>query len=514
MLVAGWVRRLSADRRRLAALVASLALPAGLLLTAAGPAQAASYEVTATIAVGRYPQGVGVDPSTGTVYVTNGADGGTVSVIDEATNSVTATINTGGDPYGVGVDPSTDTVYVVNDNVANGYGYVSVIDGATNTVTATINTGPESYPVWVWVDPATDTVYAANQGNGVGSSVSVIDGATNTVTATIGVDNYPEGVGVDPSTDTIYVSNFLDGTVSVIDGGTNTVTGTIAVGSNPEGVGVDPSTGTVYVANEAANTVSVIDAATGTVTGTIYVGGSGSDPYGVGVDPSTNTVYVTNLVGGTVSVIDGATNTVTATIGVGAEPLGLGVDPSTHTAYVANYGADGTVSVIAPQFSDTDLAIARPASITADATGPSGAIVTYPAPAVTDGDDTSPPAASCTLASGTVFAIGTTTVNCTATDPDDSNSPVSTSFTVTVRGAAAQLADLSQAVHGVGPGNSLAAKVQQAQTDLAAGNVAGACGTLGALINAVSAQSGKSIPAGHAAQLIADAQRIRSVLAC
>ena len=35
-------------------------------------------------------------------------------------------------------------------------------------------------------------------------------------------------------------------------------------------------------------------------------------------------------------------------------------------------------------------------------------------------------------ASGSTFAKGTTTVTCTATDSDDLNSPVSTTFTVTV----------------------------------------------------------------------------------
>jgi hypothetical protein len=132
---------------------------------------------------------------------------------------------------------------------------------------------------------------------------------------------------------------------------------------------------------------------------------------------------------------------------------------------------------------------------------------------VTDADDATAPAPDCSPAPGSVFPIGTTTVTCTATDPDDSDSPVTTSFTVTVNGATAQLADLYHAVQGVGPGSSLADKVSQAQSDLAAGDVTDASSTLGAFINEVTAQSGKSIPAGQASALIADARRIQAVLA-
>jgi YVTN family beta-propeller protein len=275
------------------------------------------------------------------------------------TYAVTATIGVGSGPYGVGIDPSTGTVYVANEQSNT----VSVIDEATGTVTATIGVGND--PVGVGVDPASDTVYVANTDD---NTVSVIDGATGTVTATIGVGNFPEAVGVDPATDTVYVANTLDNSVSVIDGATNAVTATIGVGSNPEAVGVDPATGTVYVSNFLDGTVSVIDEATGTVTATI---GVGSEPYGVGVDPAAGTVYVANDGDNTVSVIDGATGTVTATIGVGNGPSAVGVDPSTHAAYVANFASD-TVSVISPVTVATPTLTTTPSptSVTLGTTAP------------------------------------------------------------------------------------------------------------------------------------------------
>jgi hypothetical protein len=104
-------------------------------------------------------------------------------------------------------------------------------------------------------------------------------------------------------------------------------------------------------------------------------------------------------------------------------------------------------------------------------------------------------------------------VHCSVTDPDDSNSPATTTFTVTVKGAAAQLVDLGHSVNGVGPGTSLSDKVTQAQNDLKAGDTTDACGVLGAFINQVKAQAGQ-LGKTTAATLIADAQQIRAVLGC
>lgn len=154
-----------------------------------------------------------------------------------------------------------------------------------------------------------------------------------------------------------------------------------------------------------------------------------------------------------------------------------------------------------------DLSIAQPANITTDATSASGAAVTYPLPGVKDPDGT-PPTAVCNPASGSVFPIGTTTVTCTATDSDDLNSPVSVTFTVTVNGAAAQLAALRQAVDALGYATIPAEFAAIAQQQLAAGHPTLACQTLTQFITDVRLQ----VPASTAAPLIADAERIQAVL--
>ena len=232
-------------------------------------------------------------------------------------------------------------------------------------------------------------------------------------------------------------------------------------------------------------------------------------PPGPGVPPSGTVTFLdgtTQL--GAVKELDGTALFATSSLAAGPHQItavyGGNVNYLTSTSGVL------TQTVV----SDTDLAIATPANITVDATGPSGAPVSYTLPTVTDPDDATVPAAACAPAPGTTFAIGATTVNCTATDPDDTPSTVNTSFTVTVRGAADQLASLGQAVKGAGPGTSLADKITLAQSYLASGDTTDACSTLTLFINQVKAQSGKSIPAGQATQLIAAATRTRAVLAC
>lgn len=82
---------------------------------------------------------------------------------------------------------------------------------------------------------------------------------------------------------------------------------------------------------------------------------------------------------------------------------------------------------------DNDLNLTHmPGNITRNATSPNGAVITYRMPTVVD-EDSPLPTASCSPASGTPFAIGVHTITCTVSDADDMNSPVSKSFSVTVK---------------------------------------------------------------------------------
>ncbi len=309
-----------------------------------GPALPKDVE-TATVAVGASPLGVGVNPTTNRVYVTNfGAN--SVFVIDGATNAVLATIPVGTNPIGVGVNPATNRVYVANSEANS----VSVIDATGNTVLTTV-LGVSQSLGGVVVNPATNRVYVAGA-----SVLSVIDGGTNTVLTTItGVGPGPSGVGVNPTTNLVYAAN-LAGSLSVINGTSNTIIKTITVGSGALGVGVNPTTNRVYV--EVINPVgvfaifglSVIDGSTNTVLTTIpnaLIGG------GVGVNTISNRLYASG--GSRVSVINGTSNTIINTVTVGTTNASLsnsfkglfnvGVNPNTNRVYVSN-SAENTTSVI------------------------------------------------------------------------------------------------------------------------------------------------------------------------
>jgi Ca2+-binding RTX toxin-like protein len=94
-----------------------------------------------------------------------------------------------------------------------------------------------------------------------------------------------------------------------------------------------------------------------------------------------------------------------------------------------------------------------PANMTLEATGPAGRVVSFTASA-TDIVDTTPTVA-CIPASGSTFGLGTTLVNCTATD--DSGNAANGSFTITVRDTTAPILTLppNQTYEATGPAGAM-----------------------------------------------------------
>ena len=84
----------------------------------------------------------------------------------------------------------------------------------------------------------------------------------------------------------------------------------------------------------------------------------------------------------------------------------------------------------------------------------------------------------------------------------------------TVRGAARQIEELAAFVEGLGPGNSLAAKVRAAGASLEREGVGATCNQLQALQNEVDAQAGGALTAAQAAELTTRIGWIRTALGC
>jgi hypothetical protein len=160
----------------------------------------------------------------------------------------------------------------------------------------------------------------------------------------------------------------------------------------------------------------------------------------------------------------------------------------------------------APTLTATNLAV--------DATSPLGAtVLAYPGVAAHDNLDPGP-AVACQPSLPHLFPVSPvdSVVFCSATD--QAGNTAATSFTVHIRGAAEQVAMLSAASAGLGPGNSLSAKVKQIERAIAVNDGKSACSMLNAFLNEVTAQTGKSITTVHATSLTARAGNLRSALGC
>jgi hypothetical protein len=120
----------------------------------------------------------------------------------------------------------------------------------------------------------------------------------------------------------------------------------------------------------------------------------------------------------------------------------------------------------------TDPTLNLPGNITEEATGPGGAAVSFSATA--DDAVDSDVQVNCTPASGSTFQLGTTTVDCTATD--DFGNTSSGSFTVTVEDTTAPSLNLpgNQTVEATGPGGATVTYTADAD-DLVDGNIAADC---------------------------------------
>jgi len=188
------------------------------------------------------------------------------------------------------------------------------------------------------------------------------------------------------------------------------------------------------------------------------------------------------------------------------------------TLYVTDtHGAQSNCTATVTVKDTTPPSIMCPSNQVANATMPSGAVVNYPAAVASDNCGV---ISSLTYSknSGTAFPIGTTTVTSRAID--DSSNTNSCTFTVKVKSASEQITDLMALVNGlsgVKPAtkNALIVKLNAAQKALSAGNTTLACSNLKDFISLASAQAAKKqLTAAQANLLIAEATRIRAVLAC
>jgi len=318
--------------------------------------------ISATIPVGKNPQGIAYDIEMGEMFVAN-FDSNTVSVINASNNSVVANIEVGTQPKNIAYDSGKDEMFVTNW----GSGTVSVISDRTHSVVATIPVG--IHPVGIAYDSAKSEIFVANSGD---NTVSVISDANNSVVATVTTgtnllngspahglgDAHPIGVTYDSATNEIYVVNSYpdssgSGTVSVISDYNNSVLVSIPVGELPHYAAYDSRRGLIFVTNLQDGFVSVISDTTHNVISQVTLpkpGASGGNT-GVTYDFKTGEVFVLNR-SGTVFIISNSSlpwmdvlSAYNVTSGIGGDCFGIAYNDAKESIFVAN-AMNNSVSVL------------------------------------------------------------------------------------------------------------------------------------------------------------------------
>ena len=425
----------------------------------------------------------------------------------------------------------TESVYVVDDGSSAISQFGTDATGALSPLSPpTVSTGSDN-SFNVAVTPNGASAYVTN---GINSTVSqyTIDPVTGTLspmspsTVASGRDDYD--VTVSPDGKSAYVTNAIDNTVSQFT--INSLTGaltpkvpaTVPTGSIPQGIVVTQNGANAYIADGGSgpgNTFTVsqysIDPATGTLSPmTPATVAAGLNPGHVAVTPDGRSAYVTDENGATISQynIDPATGALSpktpATVAAGipgqTSLFGLAVSPDGKNVYAAvgngiwQYNVDpvsGTLSSMTPASVPAGTV---PVSIAVTSDGKS-AFVTNAISNDVSQYDISPTSGA--LSPKTPASVPT------GDDP--------LGIAVTSVNTAAQLANLQQAVAGVGPGNVLSTTVAVARFFLAYNDVPATCFTLKVFVLEVDFLTFfHSVPREMANQLIASAEQIENVLRC
>jgi uncharacterized repeat protein (TIGR01451 family) len=356
----------------------------------------------------------------------------------------------------------------------------------SGTQTVTVTEDPAINPTIS--APADVTLYTGAGATSCGVTVSNLDAALGTATAS---DNCP---GVTVARSGVPAGNFF-----------------------PLGNTTITYTATDKSGNHATDTqvVTVVDNTPPVVTApapvTLYTG------------PGATSCSVT------VSNLDGTLGTGSATdncSGVGAVsrsgvPAGnifpVGTTTVTYSATDA-HGNTGSATQVVTVVDNTQPIISCPANITLEPTCPTGAIATYSTPTATDNCGVQSVTRNAgSLASGSVFPVGTSTVTHTATDIYGNQS--SCSFTVTVLTPQAVIQNLIASVQASSltgtQKNGLLSKLNAALTAINNGQQNIACNKLSEFVNNVGNLINQgSLTAAQGNAWISSANHVRNYLGC
>jgi large repetitive protein len=451
------------------------------------------------------------------------------ALIDLTAPTITATATVNGNPYdgswtnqdvtvtfscsdalsGIATGACPAAVVVSSDTVATGQDVsASVSDLAGNSATSVVNVKVDKTAPALVNLPADITAEATSA---AGANVNYTDPtATDTIDANPTVSCSPASGGVFPFGTTAVTCTASDasGNSSSASFGV-TVEDTTAPelslpnnitteATSPDGAAVtfnptatDVVDGSVTVTcDPASGSTFPLGTTTVECSATDAAGNTANDSFTVTVEdttapvltlPENKTEEATGPGGAAVTFDATATDLVDGTVAPVCTPasgstfaLGDTTVSCTATDAAGNSSAPQTFVV---HIVDTTAPILAglPSNITAEATGPTGAVVSYTSPTATDLVDESVDVA-CSPASGSSFPVGTTTVNCSATDA--AGNVATDGFTVTVVDTTPPMLALPTNIieEATGPSGASVAYTATA-SDLVDGNLTPSCTT-------------------------------------
>jgi PQQ-dependent catabolism-associated beta-propeller protein len=189
-----------------------------------------SGQARGKVKVSEEPEGVGVNPANGEVYVTC-EEKGEVFVIAPNEQRVLAKIDIGGRPRSVAFLPDGSRAYVTSESG----GYVSVIDTAARKLMTKIQLAEGLLPMGAAISRDGKELYVST---GRGNSIVIIDTTRNAVAATVPVGTRVWGIALSPDGAKLYTANGASDDVSVVDLKTRKELKRIKVGGGPWGIAI------------------------------------------------------------------------------------------------------------------------------------------------------------------------------------------------------------------------------------------------------------------------------------
>jgi YVTN family beta-propeller protein len=301
------------------------------------------------------PEKAAEDSSPFRIYVTNETSGD-LSVIGSATYNVIATVPLGKRPRGIHASTDHKTIYVAlsgspiagpdvdestlppPDKSADG---IAVFDVKQNKVARMIHGGsdPENFDL----SKDGSQLYISNEDE---SAISIVDIATGAVVKSVKVGAQPEGVKTTPDGKFVYVTSEETGTISVVDPEAGKVVKTFKVGHRPRSVAFLPDGSRAFINAENDGGIVEVDAVKQGMIKPIPLGKPGTiKPMAVLLSPDAAKLYVSTGRGHQVCTIETATDKVLGCVEVGARPWGIALSPDGKTLYSAN-GPSNDISVV------------------------------------------------------------------------------------------------------------------------------------------------------------------------